>query len=152
MLVMVSREALSTPSPLMNILRLGVADGSLRIYGLLLKRRGFQVLGREYTRKYPLQARSMGVSFGLAVRGGWPLAPLSGSFREADQPPGAGRFATAHERRLASERWEPARQGLRGRRVGMVWREAPALADPFRGAQRRAVPHRYTAPAGGGKM
>jgi hypothetical protein len=43
-------------------------------------------------------------------------------------------------------------KGLRGRRVGMVWREAPALADPFRGAQKRAVPHRYTAPAGGGKM
>ena len=33
----------------------------------------------------------------------------------------------------------------------MVWREAPALADPFRGAQERAAPHRYTAPAGGGK-
>ena len=31
-------------------------------------------------------------------------------------------------------------KGLRGRRVGMVWREAPALADPFRGAQKRAVP------------
>jgi hypothetical protein len=33
----------------------------------------------------------------------------------------------------------------------MVWREAPALADPFRSAQKRAAPHRYTAPAGGGK-
>src|SRR3712207_7828852 len=63
MLVMVSREALSTHSPLMNILRLCVADVSLRIYGLLLKRRGFQVLDREYTRKYPLQARSMGRFF-----------------------------------------------------------------------------------------
>ena len=34
----------------------------------------------------------------------------------------------------------------------MVWREAPALADPFLGALRkRAAPHRYTAPAGWGK-